>query len=60
MKPEEIAARAKKGAENYDKAMKDREDGGAHTGEPTVHTPWSLATSYFAQVDEDSKPYIMS
>jgi len=33
MTPEEIAARAKKSKENYDKAMKDREDGGAHTGE---------------------------
>ena len=60
MTEEEIKARAKKSAENYDKAMKDREDGGAHTGEPQEHTPWSLATSYFAQVDDDSKPYIMS
>jgi hypothetical protein len=34
MTEEEIAARTKKSAENYDRAMADREDGGAHTGEP--------------------------
>lgn len=47
MTKEEIAARAKKARENYDKAMKDREDGGAHTGEIQEHSPWSLSTSYF-------------
>jgi hypothetical protein len=33
MTKEEIEARAKKSAENYDKAMAQRADGGAHTGE---------------------------
>ena len=41
--------------------MEDREDGGMHTGEVTVHTPFSLSTSYFdVQVNADSIPYIMS
>jgi hypothetical protein len=47
MTPEEIAARAKKMSENYDKAMEQREEGGNHTGEVQEHSPWSLATSYF-------------
>lgn len=33
--------------------MADREDGGAHTGEVTEHAPFSLATSYFAQINNE-------
>ena len=36
--------------------MEERVDGGEHTGEIQEHSPWSLATSYFAQVGNKNIP----
>jgi len=50
--PAQIEARKAMLADRYDRAMKERVDGGEHTGEIQEHSPWSLAISYFGQTSK--------